>query len=137
MTVKMGNLAFESVNNKPSLVAKPVQVAIQNWTGSIASDELLVSEIDPEYSDSLAFCEKYNIPLHQGANCLIIEAKRGGDVKHAACLVPINTRANLNNVVRKYLNARQVSLAQKDFAVNATGMEYGSITIIGLPKDWQ
>ncbi len=137
MTVTIGNLTFDSVVNYFDLVAKPVQQAIANWHGTVPAEEFLVAEIDPAFSDSLAFCGKYNIPQNQGANCLIIEAKRGGETKHAACLVPINTRANLNSVVRKYLNARQVSLAPKDFAVNASGMEYGSITIIGLPTDWQ
>jgi len=137
MKIKLGDLLFTSVVNHPYLVAKSVQETIGYWKGSTASEEFLVSEIDPEFSDSLAFCENYNIPLNQGANCLIIEAKRGNNIQYAACLVPINTRANLNNVVRKYLDVRQVSLAPKDFAVFASGMEFGSITIIGLPKDWK
>src|SRR5258708_11745178 len=68
MSFKVGNLTFESAKNNHLLVAKPVLTAIEHWKGSVSSDEFLVSEINPEFSDSLVFCEKYNIPLNQGAN---------------------------------------------------------------------
>lgn len=137
MNIKMGTLTFQPAKNNPQLLAKPVQNALKRLHNLASLGNISVAEINPEFSDSIGFCKKYNIPQNQGANCLIVEAKRGNEKKFAACLVPINSRANLNRIVRKHLNARQVSLAPKDFAVSATGMEYGSITIIGLPSDWQ
>ena len=46
------------------------------------------------------------------------------------------TRADVNGLVRKRLNARKASFAPMDDAVALTGMEYGGITPIGLPEDW-
>ena len=46
------------------------------------------------------------------------------------------TRADVNGLVRKRLDARKASFAPMDDAVALTGMEYGGITPIGLPDDW-
>jgi prolyl-tRNA editing enzyme YbaK/EbsC (Cys-tRNA(Pro) deacylase) len=46
------------------------------------------------------------------------------------------TRADVNGVVRRHLDARKASFAPMDDAVEHTGMEYGGITPIGLPADW-
>ena len=46
------------------------------------------------------------------------------------------TRADVNGIVRKHLDARKISFASMDTAVSLTGMEYGGITPIGLPADW-
>ena len=45
-------------------------------------------------------------------------------------------RADVNGIVRKRLGARKVSFAPMDTAVSLTGMEYGGITPIALPRDW-
>jgi prolyl-tRNA editing enzyme YbaK/EbsC (Cys-tRNA(Pro) deacylase) len=37
---------------------------------------------------------------------------------------------------KKQLDARVVSLAPLDYVLKQTQMEYGSITVIGLPSDW-
>ena len=137
MSVKVGNLTFEAALDNPQLIASPIKDFLENWDGVTAKEEILVAEINPKFSDSLAFCNEYDIPLTQGANCLIIEGQRGTDKKYAACLVPINTRANINSIVRKHLDVRRASLAPKDLAVNKSAMEYGSITVVGLPFGWQ
>lgn len=136
MSLKLGDLTFQPALNNPNLIAKPVENFLTNWVGSVPVDRFLVAEIDPEFSDSMEFCTKYKISPTQGANCLIVESKRGDEIKHAACLIPINKRADINGLVRRHLNGRQTSLASKEFAVSKTGMEYGSITIIGLPANW-
>jgi prolyl-tRNA editing enzyme YbaK/EbsC (Cys-tRNA(Pro) deacylase) len=46
------------------------------------------------------------------------------------------TRADINGVVRKHLDARKVSFAAMEKATASSGMEYGAITPIGLPEDW-
>jgi prolyl-tRNA editing enzyme YbaK/EbsC (Cys-tRNA(Pro) deacylase) len=42
----------------------------------------------------------------------------------------------VNTVVRKRLEARKASFASTEFATEASSMEYGGITPVGLPKDW-
>ena len=51
-------------------------------------------------------------------------------------MVLATTRADVNGVVRRRLDARKASFAPMDEAVALTGMEYGGITPIGLPADW-
>ncbi|MFR8440497.1 MAG: YbaK/EbsC family protein [Campylobacter sp.] len=51
-------------------------------------------------------------------------------------LVPYGKRANTNAVVKRHLDAAKVSFADLGYITKTTGMEFGSITPIGLPKDW-
>jgi prolyl-tRNA editing enzyme YbaK/EbsC (Cys-tRNA(Pro) deacylase) len=95
-----------------------------------------VAEIDPDLADTAAFCERYGVGLDVSANCVVIAARRGDDVRYAACVVLATTRADVNGVVRRHLDARKASFAPMDDAVALTGMEYGGITPPGLPVDW-
>ena len=52
-------------------------------------------------------------------------------------MVRADTRADVNNVVRKALDVRKCSFLDHDRAVEETGMEYGGITPIGLPDGWR
>ncbi|WP_433415808.1 YbaK/EbsC family protein [Microtetraspora malaysiensis] len=98
--------------------------------------ELKVAEIDPELSDTAAFCERYGVALEDSANCVIVAGKRGGEVRYAAVMILADDRADVNGVVRRHLDVRKVSFAPQAEAVALTGMEYGGITPIGLPADW-
>ena len=80
--------------------------------------------------------EHYEISMADGANCVVVQARRGERVWYAACLVRGSDRADVNGVVRRHLDARKLSFASVDDAVALTGMEYGGITPIGLPGDW-
>jgi prolyl-tRNA editing enzyme YbaK/EbsC (Cys-tRNA(Pro) deacylase) len=131
----------------PELLAKPVAAALTEWAAGAAgaagdagdagdAGQVEVAEIDPELADTAAFCEHYDIPLEESANCVVIAAKRGGETSFAACLVTAVTRADVNGVVRRRLGARKASFAPVGDALAATGMEYGGITPIGLPADW-
>ena len=82
------------------------------------------------------FCARYGVGLDVSANCVVIKGKRGGEVRYAACMVLATTRADVNGVVRRRLDARTASFAPMDEAVALTGMEYGGITPLGLPADW-
>lgn len=130
--MKLGNLEFVSASKNLDLVAKPVADTIK----SLGLDGVLVTKIDPAVSDTAAFCEKYGIGLDVSANCVIVEAKRGESRQLAACLILATDRIDVNNVVRRQLDARKISFASMDTAVSLTGMEYGGITPIGLPADW-
>jgi prolyl-tRNA editing enzyme YbaK/EbsC (Cys-tRNA(Pro) deacylase) len=67
---------------------------------------------------------------------VVVAGRRGEETRYAACLVLATTRADVNGLVRKRLNARKASFAPMDDAVARSGMEYGGITPIGLPEDW-
>jgi len=95
-----------------------------------------VAEIDPGLADTAAFCAAYEIDLAESANCVVVAGRRGEDVRLAACLVLALSRADVNGVVRRRLGVRKVSFAPLEQAVEATGMEYGGITPVGLPAAW-
>lgn len=38
--------------------------------------------------------------------------------------------------MRRHVDARKISFAPMDEAVEITGMEYGGITPVGLPQEW-
>jgi prolyl-tRNA editing enzyme YbaK/EbsC (Cys-tRNA(Pro) deacylase) len=97
---------------------------------------VLVAPIDPTLADTAAFCEAYEVGMDVSANCVVVAGKRAGEVRYAACVVLATTRADVNGVVRKRIDARKASFAPMDEAVELTRMEYGGITPIGLPDDW-
>src|SRR5271165_4932764 len=49
---------------------------------------------------------------------------------------PLTTRADVNGLVRRHLDARKASFAPVEAVTAAAGMEYGGITPIGLPAGW-
>lgn len=129
----MWGLTLEPALDRADLLAEPVVSAIRGWKGD---GTFQVAAIDPDVADTAAFCDRYAVPLEASANCVIVAAKRGGEVRLAACVVLATTRADVNGVVRKRLDARKASFAPQDQAVAETGMEYGGITPFGLPPAW-
>ncbi|MET9711996.1 YbaK/EbsC family protein [Nocardiopsis alba] len=115
----------------PELMAEAVRAAMTRFDGSAR-----IARIDPESADTAAFCERYGLSLDTSANCVVLSAKRGGEVSYAACVVPATRRADVNGVLRRHLGARKVSFAPMEEATGETGMEYGGITPFGLPKEW-
>jgi prolyl-tRNA editing enzyme YbaK/EbsC (Cys-tRNA(Pro) deacylase) len=128
----MGILRTEPALDRPDLLAPAVREALQGWE----VDGVLVAPIDPALADTAAFCERYQVGLDVSANCVVVAGKREGETRFAACVVLATTRADVNTVVRRYLDVRKASFAPTDVAVAETGMEYGGITPIGLPKGW-
>lgn len=129
----MWGLHLEPALDRADLLAEPVAEAIRGWSGD---EPFQVAEIDPALADTAAFCERYGVPLESSANCVIVAARRGGAVRFAACVVLATTRADVNGVVRRHLDARKASFAPQEEAVNRTRMEFGGITPFGLPPDW-
>ena len=126
------NLEIHPVSDRPDLLAPPVKEAVLRW----AAAGVGVAEIDPELADTAAFCARYDQPLDESANCVVVAGKRGGQTRMAACVVLATTRADINGLVRKHLDVRKLSFAAMDDAVAQTGMEYGGITPVGLPESW-
>ena len=118
----------------PELLADPVAKALAGWA---AADEVAVVEIDPDLADTAAMSQAYDVPMADGANCVVVAGRRGGDERIAACVVRADTRADVNTLVRKLLDVRKASFLSMERAVEETGMEYGGITPVGLPDDWR
>jgi len=127
-------LDWQPAHDHLDLVAPPVAKAIEQL-GGLAGVE--VAEIDPALADTEALCAHYGLPLADSANCVVVAAKRGGVTTYAACVVLATTRADVNNLVRRHLDARKATFAPLDAVVEATAMEYGGITPVGLPPEWR
>jgi prolyl-tRNA editing enzyme YbaK/EbsC (Cys-tRNA(Pro) deacylase) len=123
-------LTWKPVQEASDLLASPVAKAV----AIIPSAQ--VAEIDPDLADTTAFCAAYHVPPQQSANCVVVVGRRGGEARYAAVMVLATMRADVNGVIRRELDVRKCSFAPMDEAVALTGMEYGGITPIGLPKDW-
>jgi prolyl-tRNA editing enzyme YbaK/EbsC (Cys-tRNA(Pro) deacylase) len=126
-----GTLPWQPVAT--DLVAGPVVAALAAWP---RGSEVWVAPIDPDLADTAEFCARYGVALEDSANCVVIAGRRGDDIRYAACVVLATTRADVNGVVRRRLDARKASFAPMADAVELSGMEYGGITPIGLPADW-
>lgn len=119
--------------NRLDLIAQPVAGLIATLKDK---DSIGAAEIDPSFSDTVAFCEQYKINPTQTVNCVVVKAKRGDREWYAACAILATTKADVNGLVRRHLDARRVSFAPMEEAVAKTNMEYGGVTPIGLPRDW-
>jgi prolyl-tRNA editing enzyme YbaK/EbsC (Cys-tRNA(Pro) deacylase) len=127
----LGNLTWGPV--VADLVAAPVAAALSAMQRAA---EVRAAAIDPQLADTAAFCERYDVGMTDSANCVVIAGKRGGEVRYAACVVLATSRADVNGVVRRRLDARKASFAPMADAVALSGMEYGGITPVGLPGSW-
>ncbi|WP_158846939.1 YbaK/EbsC family protein [Saccharothrix deserti] len=128
-----GTLTPVPALDRLDLVAEPVAAALRSM---VDGARFAVAEIDPTLADTAEFCAHYGSPLEASANCVVVAGKRGDTIRYAACVVLATTRADVNGVVRRRLDARKASFAPMDDAVSLSGMEYGGITPVGLPEDW-
>jgi prolyl-tRNA editing enzyme YbaK/EbsC (Cys-tRNA(Pro) deacylase) len=133
--MRFGTLDFTPALVSAALLAAPTFAALRSADAADAAG-VLVAAIDPSLADTAAFCEHYEISMADGANCVIVQARRGERTWYAACLVRGSDRLDVNGAVRRRLDARKLSFAPMDVAVELSGMEYGGITPVGLPADW-
>jgi prolyl-tRNA editing enzyme YbaK/EbsC (Cys-tRNA(Pro) deacylase) len=131
-------LIFAPASSRPDLLAAPVAAALRDLPGALRGlwVDVEVAEIDPALADTAAFCERYGVSPAESANCVVIAARRGGETSYAACMVAATTRADVNGLVRRHLDARKASFAPVEAVTAATGMEYGGITPVGMPEGW-
>ena len=131
---RLGSLESLPALAHPDLLAPSVHAALGDWPHT---DEIAIVEIDPAYADTAAMSEAYTIPMEAGANCVIVMGRRDGQERVAACVVRADTRADVNNLVKRTLDVRKASFLSMDRAVEESGMEYGGITPVGLPAGWR
>ena len=129
-----GGLELHPATAFPDLLGEPVRAALADWEHA---DEVRVARIDPALADTAAMSEAYGVPLDAGANCVVVTGRRAGTERTAACVVRADTRADVNNRVKRLLDVRKASFLDHDRAVTESGMEYGGITPLGLPDTWR
>jgi prolyl-tRNA editing enzyme YbaK/EbsC (Cys-tRNA(Pro) deacylase) len=132
--VELGGLTGTPALSKPELLARPVAAALERWPYAGQVD---VVEIDPSLADTVALTTAYDLPLEASGNCVVVGGRRDGVERIAACVVRADTRADVNNLVKRRLDVRKASFLAMEEAVGRTGMEYGGITPVGLPEDWR
>ena len=130
----LGTLTTVPALDRLDLVAPPVAMLLRSWEHAASVG---VVEIDPALSETSATVEVYGVPWESGANCVVVMGRREGQERIAACVVRGDTRADVNNRVKRLLDVRKCSFLDHDRAVAETGMEYGGITPVGLPPEWR
>ncbi len=131
---RLGTLTTVPALDRPDLLAATVVTALGAWP---LAGEVGVVEIDPALADTAALTEAYSLSLTDGANCVVVSGRRGGEERVAACVVRADTRADVNNLVKRTLDVRKASFLSTERAVTESAMEYGGITPVGLPPEWR
>lgn len=116
---------------RPDLLPPAVLAAIREYVPATE-----VFEVDPAHADTETLCQVHDLPLEVMANAVLVLGRRGGEDRYACCLTLAHRRVDVNNAARRKLDVRKASFAPMEFAVAASGMEYGGITPVGLPGDW-
>ncbi|ANH36742.1 YbaK / prolyl-tRNA synthetases associated domain protein [Nocardioides dokdonensis FR1436] len=130
----LGALQALPVRDHLDLLAAPVAAALRDWAHI---DEVAVVAIDPDLADTAALSAAYDLPMSTGANCVVVSGRRAGEERVAACVVRADTRADVNNLVKRTLDVRKCSFLPMERATEESGMEYGGITPAGLPRAWR
>ncbi|WP_348537903.1 YbaK/EbsC family protein [Nocardioides lacus] len=130
----IADLTTLPANDHPDLLADPVAAALIGWPDAAAVG---VVAIDAELADTAALVAAYDLPLAASGNCVLVAGQRAGDERIAACVVPADTRADVNGLVRRLLDVRKASFLPMERAVEESAMEYGGITPVGLPAAWR
>jgi len=121
------------------LLAPPVAAALTKLAERevATASSALVVEIDPELADTETMTREFGMDLALSSNCVLVAGKREGEERVAACVVRATMNADVNHVVKKRLNVRKASFWPQERAVEASGMEYGGITPVGVPASWR
>ena len=88
--------------------------------------------IDPAFSDTAAFCEKYGYPPQQTCNTIIVASKKEPR-QYCACTVLSPTRLDVNKKVTRLLGVSKASFATAEEMHALTGMQAGGVTPFSLP----
>jgi prolyl-tRNA editing enzyme YbaK/EbsC (Cys-tRNA(Pro) deacylase) len=89
-------------------------------------------QIEPEYANTAAFCERYGYPPETSGNCIVVASKTG-EQRYVACVVPATMQLDVNRIVRKRMGVRKASFAAAEETVALTGMLPDGVTPFGLP----
>ena len=134
-----GSLEPEPALEHLDLLAEPVAAALAALAerGVATASSALVVEIDPRFADTETMTHEFGMDLALSSNCILVAGKRAGEERIAACVVRATTNADVNHVVKKLLDVRKASFWPQERAVEASGMECGGITPVGVPGSWR
>ena len=135
----MGSARWVSALDHVELLADPVAAAFTEVAArepDLAA-QAVVAEIDPEFADTEAMTDHYGMDLTLSCNCVLVAGKREGQERIAAAVIRATTKADVNHSIRQLLDVRKCSFWPQERAVEASGMEYGGITPIGVPESWR
>ena len=130
----LGSLESLPALDHPDLLGPTVAAALADWPGA---SEVAVAEIDPELADTAACAAAYVAAAGLRRQLRGRGGRRDGQERVAACVVRADTRADVNNLVKRTLDVRKASFLSMDRAVEESSMEYGGITPVGLPDGWR
>jgi prolyl-tRNA editing enzyme YbaK/EbsC (Cys-tRNA(Pro) deacylase) len=131
---RLGSLESLPALAHPELLGPSGHAGLADWP---QAEHVAGVESDPAYADTAAWSERYAVPMESGANCVVVMGRRDGAERVAACVVRADTRADVNNLVKRTLDVRKASFLSMERAVEESGMEYGGITPVGLPHAWR
>ena len=89
-------------------------------------------DIDPNFADTAAFCEKYGYPVERSCNTIIVASKKEPK-RYVACVVLAHTRLDVNKRVTKLMDVSKAFFASADEMAALTGMQVGGVTPFSLP----
>ena len=90
-------------------------------------------DIDPQFGDTAAFCERYGYDLPHSANTIIVASKRG-PATYCAGIVRACDRLDVNKRVRGLMGVSRASFASAEETREVTGMMIGGVTALALPE---
>jgi prolyl-tRNA editing enzyme YbaK/EbsC (Cys-tRNA(Pro) deacylase) len=93
-----------------------------------------IININPEFSDTTSFCEKYGYGYDMTCNTIIVASKKEPK-RIATCVVLAHTRLDVNKRVKNLLGVPKASFASPAEVLELTGMEIGGVTPFSLPTD--
>jgi len=96
------------------------------------SADYSVMEIDPALADTAAFCEAYGVALEESANAILVASRRPSGYL-SLCLNLATTRLDVNHRVKGLMEVSKLSFASPEVTKEATGMEIGGVTPVGIP----
>lgn len=94
-----------------------------------------IIEIDPDFSDTVSFCERYGYKPEETCNTIIVTSKKA-PIKTAACVVLAHTRLDVNKRVKSLLGVQKASFASAADVMALTGMEIGGVTPLSLVENF-
>lgn len=135
----MGTARWVKALDHLDLLATPVADALTDMAKDRPelADQAVVAAIDPDYADTQAMTEHYEMDLALSCNCVLVAGKRAGEERVGASVIRATTQADVNHAIKRLLDVRKCSFWPQDRAVEASGMEYGGITPVGVPSDWR
>ena len=93
-------------------------------------------DIDPNFSDTQNFCNKYNFSLDQSANTIILESKRPKGI-YSIAVVQASKKLDVNTKLKNIMGVKKLSFANAAKSEELTGMKVGGITPFGLSQKLQ